>query len=74
MTNSAGHSPQTLAIDIGGTGLKASVIDHTARLLTERVRVPTPVGASPPAIVSVLANMVAPLGPFERVSVGLAGR
>jgi polyphosphate glucokinase len=64
---------RTLTIDIGGTGLKASVIDDTARMLTERVRVPTPVGASPQTIVSVLAKLVGPLGTFERVSVGFPG-
>ena len=41
----------TLAIDVGGTGLKASVVDEAAQMLTERVRVPTPVGAPPQQIV-----------------------
>ncbi len=63
----------TLAIDIGGTGLKASVVDEAAQIVTERVRVPTPVGASPQELVRLLASMVAPLGPFDRVSVGFPG-
>ena len=63
----------TLAIDIGGTGLKASVVDEAAQLLTERVRVPTPVGAPPQQIVKVLVGMVAPLGAFDRISVGFPG-
>ena len=36
---------RTLSIDVGGTGLKASVIDESGRLLTDRVRVDTPVGS-----------------------------
>ena len=68
----AGHN-LTLAIDIGGTGLKASVVDEAAQMLTDRVRVPTPVGAPPQQIVKVLADMVAPLGAFDRVSVGFPG-
>jgi len=28
ISNPAAHPPQTLAIDIGGTGLKASVLDE----------------------------------------------
>ena len=64
-----GHN-LTLAIDVGGTGLKASVVDEAAQMLTDRVRVPTPVGAPPQQIVKVLAGMVAPLGAFDRVSVG----
>lgn len=63
----------TLAIDIGGTGLKASVVDETGQMLTDRVRLPTPVGAPPQQIVETLAGMVAPLGAFDRVSVGFPG-
>ncbi|SEO04548.1 polyphosphate glucokinase [Rhodospirillales bacterium URHD0017] len=65
--------PLTLAIDVGGTGLKASVVDEAAQMVTERVRVPTPVGAPPEKLVEVLAGMVAPLGAFDRVSVGFPG-
>ena len=67
-----GHN-LTLAIDVGGTGLKASVVDEAAQMLTDRVRVPTPVGAPPQQIVKVLADMVAPLGAFDRVSVAFPG-
>jgi polyphosphate glucokinase len=31
--------PRTLAIDIGGTGLKASVLDPQGAMLVERVRI-----------------------------------
>src|SRR5882757_3871493 len=67
-----GHN-LTLAIDIGGTGLKASVVDEDAQLLTERLRVATPVGAPPRTFVEMLTGMVAPLGAFDRVSVGFPG-
>jgi polyphosphate glucokinase len=64
---------RTLAIDVGGSGLKASVIDEAGRLLTERVRVDTPVGSPPREIVEALARLAAPLGAFDRVSVGFPG-
>jgi len=70
--SSIGRS-RTLAIDVGGTGLKASVIDDSGKLLTERVRVDTPVGAPPKEIVEALAKLVAPLGSYDRVSVGFPG-
>ncbi len=63
----------TLGIDIGGTGLKAAVVDEDARMLTDRVRVATPTGAPPAKFVEVLAGMVAPLGAFDRVAVGFPG-
>ncbi|HEU4367236.1 MAG TPA: ROK family protein [Methylomirabilota bacterium] len=64
---------RTLAVDVGGSGLKASVIDDTGRLLTERVRIDTPVGRPPEDIVAALARLVAPLGAYDRVSVGFPG-
>ena len=63
----------TLAIDIGGTGLKASVFDQDARMLTDRVRMPTPVGAPPMKFVEALVGLVAPLGAFDRIAVGFPG-
>ena len=64
---------RTLAIDIGGTGLKALVLDERGEKLTERVRVETPRPATPEAIVSALIELVKPLAPFDRVSVGFPG-
>ena len=40
---------------------------------TEKPCVDTPVGATPQEIVAVLARLVAPLGAFDRVSVGFPG-
>jgi polyphosphate glucokinase len=58
---------------VGGSGLKASVIDDGGRLLTERARVDTPVGRPPKEIIQALVRLVAPLGPYDRVSVGFPG-
>lgn len=68
-----GSSPRTLAIDIGGTGLKALVLDARGEKLTERVRVETPRPATPEAVVAALVALVKPLAPFDRVSVGFPG-
>ena len=38
----AADKTRTLAIDVGGTGLKAAVLDATGAMISERVRVPTP--------------------------------
>jgi polyphosphate glucokinase len=63
----------TLAIDIGGTGLKASVLDQTGKMLVDRVRIETPVGSPPEGIVEALAKLVEPLPAYDRVSVGFPG-
>jgi polyphosphate glucokinase len=64
---------RTLAIDIGGTGLKATILDDHGKLLHERVRVETPHPATPNAVIDALVKLVAPLGKFDRVSVGFPG-
>src|SRR3954470_2819797 len=60
---------RTLAIDIGGTGLKALVLASDGRALTDRVRVPTPRPATPSALLPEIGKLVAPLGAFDRVSI-----
>ena len=64
---------RTLAIDVGGTGLKASIVDDSGRLLTDRARIDTPVGAPPKEIVQALVQLVQALGSYDRVSVGFPG-
>ena len=64
---------RTLAIDIGGTGIKALVLGPDGTALTERVRVETPRPATPDAILAAIGTLVTPLGSFDRVSVGFPG-
>jgi len=64
---------KTLSVDIGGSGLKASVLDAQGTMTTERVRVETPYPCPPPTLVSALVDLVTPLGEYDRVSVGFPG-
>jgi polyphosphate glucokinase len=70
---SSGPGPHTLAIDIGGTALKASVLDRDGRMTVERVRLPTPYPCSPKILVSALVEFTAPLPSFDRISIGFPG-
>ena len=63
----------TLAIDIGGSGLKATVLDDGGRMLCDRVRVDTPVGAPPPEVIDTLETLVRDLPDYNRVAVGFPG-
>jgi polyphosphate glucokinase len=65
--------PFTLAVDIGGTGLKASVLDAGGAMVADRVKVPTTYPLPPDRLVSVLTKLVAPLPAAERASVGFPG-
>lgn len=63
----------TLVIDVGGTGLKAAVLDARGSMLSERVRIPTTYPSPPDKLVEKLGTLVAPLPAFDRVSVGFPG-
>ena len=65
--------PRTLAVDIGGTGLKTIVLDAAGKPLTERLRVDTPRPATPRAVLAAIGGMAKQQGPYERVSVGFPG-
>ncbi len=73
MADGAHETLNTLAIDVGGTGIKMIVIDGAGQPLTERMRELTPHPASPDAILDVIRGMVARQTAFDRVSVGFPG-
>jgi polyphosphate glucokinase len=65
-----------LAIDIGGTGLKAAIIDANGAMRTERVRVATPHPCTPAQLVDTLHTLVEPLVeqyPPTHMSIGFPG-
>ena len=64
---------RTLAVDIGGTGIKAMVVSATGKPLTERSRLKTPRPATPGAVINAIVEMVKTQGKFDRVSVGFPG-
>jgi polyphosphate glucokinase len=68
-----GADVATLSIDIGGTGLKASVLDRAGKMLADRVRVATPYPCTPTILLNTIEDLVAPLPAYERVSVGFPG-
>jgi polyphosphate glucokinase len=65
--------PITLAFDIGGTGLKASVVDGKGRMVHERVRIDTPYPCTPKVLMTNLRALTKQLPAFDRVSVAFPG-
>ena len=65
--------PLTLAIDVGGTRLKAGILAATGSMSAGPDRVDTPHPATPAAVVDALADLVRPLGAFDRISIGFPG-
>jgi polyphosphate glucokinase len=65
--------PYTLAFDIGGTGLKANILDATGAFVADRVRVPTPYPISPELMVEKLTGLAKKLPEADRISAGFPG-
>ncbi len=63
----------TLSIDVGGTGIKASILDPDGRMECDRVRVETPYPLSPQKLVLEIQRLISDLPSFDRVSVGFPG-
>jgi polyphosphate glucokinase len=64
---------RTLAFDIGGTGLKASVLDERGKMLAKRIRIPTAYPCTPGGLLESLESLAKQLPPFDRVSAGFPG-
>jgi polyphosphate glucokinase len=67
------QAAKTLAVDIGGSGVKAMLLDVQGKPLTDRLRAKTPVPSTPANIIAIIADFAKQLGEFDRVSVGFPG-
>lgn len=63
----------TLAVDIGGTGIKVIVLDEKGVAVTERARTDTPQPATPDAVIKTIVDLTVKQGEYDRVSVGYPG-
>ncbi|MCU0296678.1 MAG: ROK family protein, partial [Candidatus Nanopelagicales bacterium] len=63
----------TLAVDVGGSGLKASVLDTNGQMIADRVRIETPYPCPPPLLVQKLTELKEQLPNAARASVGFPG-
>ena len=65
--------PDTLCIDIGGTGVKLIVVDADGHQLCDRQKLPTPNPATPESILDVIETLTVEIPDFDRISVGFPG-
>jgi polyphosphate glucokinase len=63
----------TLALDIGGTGVKATLLDEKGHMTAERERVPTPYPCTPRVLLDAIAGLAEKLPGFARISAGFPG-
>jgi polyphosphate glucokinase len=65
--------PLTLAIDVGGSGLKALVLSPDGTMVSDRARRSTPYPCTPPVLLDELSALAATQPVHDRVSVGFPG-
>ena len=66
-------SVTTLAVDVGGTGIKAAALDEKGKMITERQKIKTPRNATPKKVIAIIAELAKMAGAFDRASVGFPG-
>ena len=73
MADTPQNPPVTLAIDIGGSGLKTMALDEAGAPLSERARVETPLKPTPGRVLEEIEKLKEKMPDFDRVSVGYPG-
>jgi polyphosphate glucokinase len=63
----------TLAIDVGGSGIKSMILKADGSPHTLNIRIETPKPAKPKLIIAAIADMAESHGEFDRVSIGFPG-
>lgn len=72
-TTSGDEGPRTLAVDIGGTTIKAAVLGRDGTPESEPVTVSTPQPSPPAAVLKALGQVTSTLPRFDRISIGFPG-
>ena len=64
---------KVLSIDIGGSHIKATILNKEGELLVEYKRVTTPAPANPDNVINTIQSLVSGFPAYDRVSVGFPG-
>ena len=70
--NESARSILTLAVDIGGSGIKVMVLDDLGEPISDRARLKTPQPPTPEAVIDTIMTLAEPQN-FDRVAVGFPG-
>ena len=64
---------RTLVVDVGGSGIKAMLLNDLGKSVSERLRRESPSSGMPGAVMDIVVALATQLEPFDRVSVGFPG-
>jgi polyphosphate glucokinase len=66
-------SEKILAIDIGGSHIKASVLSSEGKLLMDYEKLVTPIPATPVAVLNTIKELVKKFMPYDKIAAGFPG-
>lgn len=66
-------SDQILAIDVGGSHIKGTILNSKGEWQMEYKRLPTPKGATPADVLATISTLVEDMPAFDKISVGFPG-
>ena len=64
---------RTLAIDVGGSGVKCALLDARGRMASAKLREDTPKRFTPSQLLALIERMAAQMPRYDRVAVGIPG-
>jgi polyphosphate glucokinase len=64
---------RTLVVDVGGSGIKATVLNDLGKAVSERLRRDSPASGSPEAVMEIIVSLSKEFDAFDRVAVGFPG-
>lgn len=73
MEKKAASSPKFLSIDIGGSHIKATILNDKGALQMDYDKVPTPLPANPENVINVIKKLVKSFPAYDYISVGFPG-
>jgi polyphosphate glucokinase len=72
-TNIKMDESNVLAIDIGGSHIKATVLNSEGEYLSEYSKIETPISSTPENIIKAIKDLILPMPAFDKISVGFPG-
>lgn len=72
-TKASANAHKILAIDIGGSHVKGTLLNDEGGMIDEYKKIPTPVPATPDAVINVIQQLAALFKGFTHVSAGFPG-
>jgi polyphosphate glucokinase len=64
---------RTLVIDVGGSGIKATLLNDLGKSISDRLRRESPASGLPGAVMDIIVSLASQLEPFDRISLGFPG-